>query len=122
MARIALELPAYDLDRAARFYQVAFGWSHLRLPFDYVLFDAGGRPVDPADCDGGFSPRTEFVRVPVPIVTVASIDETAATVAANGGEILSGKGTVGTFGASMYVRDCEGTVLCLWQGAEEREA
>lgn len=115
MSRVKFELPADDLERATAFYRDVFGWSSQRLPFEYVLVDTDGEPVDPADSDGGISPRTEFVRGPVLIIDVPSIDEAAARVVAAGGALLNAKERVADFGFSQYIKDSEGTVLCLWE-------
>ena len=115
MTRVKFELPADDLERATAFYREVFGWSSLRLPIDYSLVDTDGDPVDPADADGGISPRTEFVQGPVLIITVPSIDEVAARVVAAGGVLLNDKERVGDYGFSQYIKDSEGTVLCLWE-------
>ncbi|SER99198.1 VOC family protein [Lentzea albida] len=115
MTRVKFELPADDLARATAFYRDVFGWSAQRLPFDYVLVDSSGRPVDVADADGGISPRSEFVQGPVLMIDVPSIDEVARKVEAAGGELLNAKERVGDFGFSQYVKDSEGSVLCLWE-------
>ncbi|MFI6097996.1 VOC family protein [Lentzea sp. NPDC051213] len=115
MTRIKFELPADDLGRATAFYRDVFGWSSQRLPFEYALVDTTGDPVDPADADGGISPRTEFVQGPVLIIEVESIDEVAPRVVEAGGALLNAKERVGDFGFSQYVKDSEGTVLCLWE-------
>ncbi|MFS8102270.1 VOC family protein [Lentzea alba] len=115
MTRVKFELPADDLERATTFYRSVFGWSAQQLPFEYVLVDTDGEPVDPADSDGGISPRTEFVQGPVLIIEVPDVDDTARKVAEAGGEVLNAKERVGDFGFSQYVKDSEGSVLCLWQ-------
>lgn len=115
MSRVKFELPADDLERATAFYRDVFGWSSMRLPFPYALVDTAGEGVDPGDSDGGISPRTEFVQGPVLIIEVESIDETAPRVVAAGGELLNDKERVGDYGFSQYVKDSEGSVLCLWQ-------
>ncbi|MET9227283.1 VOC family protein [Lentzea sp. NPDC003310] len=118
MRRVKFELPADDLARATAFYRDVFGWSALQLPFDYVLVDAGGKPVDVADADGGISPRTEFVQGPVLIVEVPSIDVVARKVEEAGGVLLNAKERVGDHGFSQYVKDSEGSVLCLWESIQ----
>lgn len=115
MSRVKFELPADDLERATAFYRDVFGWSSMRLPSPYALVDTAGEGVDPGDSDGGISPRTEFVQGPVLIIEVESIDETAPRVVAAGGELLNDKERVGDYGFSQYVKDSEGSVLCLWQ-------
>ncbi|WP_434449831.1 VOC family protein [Lentzea sp. E54] len=122
MTRVKFELPADDLARATAFYRDVFGWSAQRLPFDYVLVDTGGDPVDVQDADGGISPRTEFVQGPVLIVDVVSIDDVARKVLEAGGEVLNAKERVGDYGYSQYVKDSEGSVLCLWEPVADGSA
>ncbi|GGU48648.1 VOC family protein [Lentzea flava] len=122
MSRVKFELPADDLTRATAFYREVFGWETQRLPFEYVLVDTDGEPVDPADADGGISPRTRFVQGPVLIIEVPDVDEVAGKVAAAGGELLNAKERVGEYGFSQYVKDSEGTVLCLWQSIADGTA
>lgn len=119
MTRVKFELPADDLERATAFYRDVFGWSSQKLPFEYALVDTSGEPVDPADADGGISPRTEFVRGPVLIIEVPSIDEVARKVAEAGGLLLNAKERVGDHGFSQYVKDSEGSVLCLWESIQD---
>ena len=118
MTRVKFELPADDLNRATAFYRDVFGWSAQQLPFGYVLVDTDGDPVDPADSDGGISPRTEFVRGPVLIIEVPSIDDVARKVTRAGGTLLNAKQAVGDYGFSQYVKDSEGSVLCLWESLQ----
>jgi predicted enzyme related to lactoylglutathione lyase len=84
-----------------------------------VLVDTDGDPVDPADSDGGISPRTEFVQGPVLIIEVPSIDDVARKVTDAGGTLLNAKERVGDHGFSQYVEDSEGTVLCLWESIQD---
>ncbi len=83
-----------------------------------MLVDTGGDPVDVADADGGISPRTEFVQGPVLIIEVPSIDDVAQKVVQAGGTLLNAKERVGDHGFSQYVKDSEGTVLCLWESIQ----
>lgn len=115
MSHVKFEIPADDLKRAAAFYKEVFGWSTMDLPFNYVILDTDGKPVNPMASSGGISPRNDFVKVPVLIITVESIDESAEKIKEAGGEILNDKQQVGNFGFSMYIKDTEGSVMCLWE-------
>lgn len=115
MSHVKFEIPADDLRRASDFYKKVFGWSTMDLPFSYVVLDTEGKPVNPMASSGGISPRNEFVKAPVLIINVDSIDETAKKIEEAGGEILNDKQQVGDFGYSMYIKDTEGSVLCLWE-------
>lgn len=115
MTHVKFEIPADDLKRASKFYEEVFGWSTMNLPFDYVILDTDGKPVNPMASSGGISPRNDFVKAPVLIIPVDSIDETATKIEAAGGEIVNSKQQVGEFGFSMYIKDTEGSVMCLWE-------
>lgn len=119
MTHVKFEVPADDLRRASGFYKEVFNWSTMDLPFGYVLLDTEGKPVDPMASSGGISPRNEFVKAPVLIIDVPSVDATAEKVKAAGGEILNEKQQVADFGYSMYVKDTEGSVLCLWEAIKK---
>lgn len=90
MTRVKFELPADDLGRATAFYRDVFGWSARQLPFDYVLVDTEGNLVDVA----------------------RKLEEA-------GGVLLNAKERVGDFGFSQYVKDSEGSVLCLWESIQD---
>ena len=49
------------------------------------------------------------------IIDVPDVDEVARKVEEAGGVLLNAKERVGDFGFSQYVKDSEGTVLCLWE-------
>lgn len=115
MSHVKFEIPADDLKRASAFYKEVFGWSTMDLPFNYVILDTDGKPVNPMASSGGISPRNDFVKAPVLIITVDSIDEIAKKIKEAGGEPLTDKQQVGDFGFSMYIKDTEGSVMCLWE-------
>ena len=115
MSHVKFEIPADDLQRASAFYKEVFGWSAMDLPFNYIILDTDGKPVDPMASSGGISPRNDFVKAPVLIITVDSIDEIAEKIKKAGGETLNEKQQVGDFGFSMYIKDTEGSVMCLWE-------
>ena len=119
MSRVKFEIPADDLKRASVFYKEAFGWSTMDLPFNYVILDTDGKPVDPMASSGGISIRNDFVKAPVLIIPVDSIDEAAVKIKAAGGETLNEKQQVGDFGFSMYIKDTEGSVMCLWEESKK---
>lgn len=115
MSHVKFEIPADDLKRASEFYKQVFGWSTMDLPFKYVILDTDGKPVSPMSSSGGISPRNDFVKAPVLIIPVDSIDDTAAKIKEAGGETLNDKQQVGDFGYSMYIKDTEDSVMCLWE-------
>src|SRR5687768_5473646 len=112
MFHVKFEIPADNLQRARAFYKEVFGWSAMDLPFNYVILDTDGKPVNPMASSGGISPRNDFVKAPVLIIPVDSIDETAVKIKEAGGETLNDKQQVGDFGYSMYIKDTEGSIIC----------
>jgi uncharacterized protein len=121
MSKLAFEFPAADLTRAKKFYQEVFGWEMKDLPqIDYTLvMSPPGEPADASQAPdpilGGITRRSELVKGPVVIITVASVDASLARVEAAGGKIRTPPERVGDFGLSSYVEDTEGNVLCLWE-------
>ena len=87
----------------------------MELPFDSVVIDTSGKPVDPAHSSGVFSKRNEFVKAPVLIINVDDIDAAIVRIKDAGGKVLTEKEKVGDFGYSVYAEDTEKTVFCVWQ-------
>ena len=61
---------------------------------------------------------TAPARTPAPI-EVPGIDDVARKVVDAGGALLNAKERVGDYGFSQYVKDSEGTVLCLWESIQD---
>jgi predicted enzyme related to lactoylglutathione lyase len=115
MSSVKFELPADNLERVNEFYKSVFGWSSLNLPPENSIINTEGGDVDPNNSSGVFSRRNEFVKAPVLIITVNSIEDTIQKIRNAGGEVLTQKEKVGDFGYSAYIKDTEGNVLCIWE-------
>ena len=113
-----------DFDAARAFYGDLFGWDFevqtppgAPNPYAYARLDGllvagvGGGMAD----DGGPSGWTTYV-------WVESADETAASVVANGGQLLAAPVDVPGAGRMAMCSDPAGAVFGLWQPAEHRGA
>ena len=101
---------ADDVPRAKRFYEQVFGWTFNAWgpPNFYITEDAGVR--------GALQKRRELVPGQRMIsyectIAVASIDDTAKAVTANGGKTIMQKSVIPGVGALMFFQDPEGNVF-----------
>ena len=111
---------ADDVPRAKRFYERVFGWSITAWgPPNFYQIATGGA----GDVRGALQGR----RALVPgqrmhgfecTIAVASIDDTARAVLANGGRTIMEKSVIVGVGTLMFFQDTEGNVF----GAMQYEA
>lgn len=119
MARVVhFEIHAQDPDRAVKFYSAVFGWKLTKWdgPADYWLVSTGD-PQKPG-INGGLLRRhgpppdgQQPVNAFVCTVEVASADDTAAAVTANGGTVALPKMPVPGVGWLLYFKDPEGNLF-----------
>jgi predicted enzyme related to lactoylglutathione lyase len=123
---IFFEIPVDNSVRAQEFYRTVFGWKMNEIPemhyTQVATVDADrngvrGIPKEPGAINGGMVERQEPVRTPVFYIRVENIDQAAAAIEKNGGEVIKPKSPVGNFGFAAYFKDTEGNVLGLWQFA-----
>lgn len=111
---IHFEIPIDDPARAGTFYQDAFGWTVTKWgPVDYwaLTTDAPSGP----GAEGALTPRSEAPGGVVVYISVDSIDDALARIAAAGGEPLTAKAAVPGFGWTAKFRDTEGNTVGLFQ-------
>jgi uncharacterized protein len=115
---------ADDVSRARRFYERVFGWkfSSWGPPDFFQIQTRDGQVPGPI---GALQQRRNLVAEERTIgfectIGVASIDETAAAVAAAGGSVLMPKSVIMGVGSLMFFRDTEGNVFGAMQ--YDREA
>ena len=106
---------ADDLPRARRFYERVFGWRFSAWgPPDFFLI-ATGSAGDPG-IHGALQKRREPASGGMIgyecTISVASVDDSAKAVTANGGKILTPKMTIPTVGRLIQFTDTEGNVVC----------
>lgn len=107
-----LHIPAADVRQAAAFYQAVFGWTINNPDSDRPSFDDGTGHVSGAWISDHLVPAQPGL---LPYVYVEDVEQTAARVIANGGEVVrspfpEGNLTVATF------RDPAGNTIGLWHG------
>lgn len=117
------EIPAHDLDRAARFYREVFGWRIEPLPWEghpyRTVRGAAGEAPGRQGIDGGLLPAG--VTAPHPLLVIhisgADLEECLERIVAAGGQIDLAAAPVGDMGRFARFRDPEGNLLGLWQAA-----
>ena len=112
---IHFEIPAENTDRANAFYQAVFGWTFQKWdgPMPYWLITTG--PNNEPGINGGLMPRRDPAQPCVNTVGVANIDESLATVTANGGQCVVPKMPVPGVGWLAYCKDTEGHIFGMMQ-------
>jgi predicted enzyme related to lactoylglutathione lyase len=123
MSRVVhFEIHAENPERAVRFYTAVFGWAIKKWdgPVDYWLVNTG--PSDQRGIDGGLLLRHgpapadgQPVNAFVCTISVVSVDDTIATVTANGGTIALPKMSVPGIGWLAYAKDTEGNIFGVLQ-------
>jgi predicted enzyme related to lactoylglutathione lyase len=110
------ELATTDAQSAKKFYSAMFGWSSTDSPTPngpYTIFDVSGNPAAAAYNAPPGVPTHWGV-----YFSVASVDESAAKVAASGGKVLMPPFDVMTFGRMAVVQDPQGTTFQLWEAKD----
>ena len=108
------EIPARDLERAARFYREAFGWTVEPVPWEghpyYKVRGAAGKAIG-----GGIVPASEGYDHPLLVIQVTGdMEAWIERIAEAGGTVDQPPAPVGDFGRFAKVRDPEGNLLGLW--------
>lgn len=117
------EIPAHDLERAARFYREVFGWRVEPLAWEghpyFTIRGAAGEPPGREGIDGGLLPA-EPGNHPLLVLHLsgASLEECLEKVVQAGGAADLPPSPVGGMGRFARFRDPEGNLLGLWQGAD----
>ncbi len=117
---VHFEIHAGDPERAINFYQTCFGWSFKKWegPMPYWLITTG--PDDQPGINGGLLPRQgeidgQAVIAYICTLGVESVDESVATVTANGGTIALPKMPIPGMGWLAYCKDTEGNIFGMMQ-------
>jgi uncharacterized protein len=107
------EIPVDDPDRAERFYAAVFGWTFQRFegaPQYYGMATTGD--TDPG-INGALFQRTPDAETTL-TMSVDSIEDTIATITAEGGSVLDGKTPIPGMGWFAVCRDTEGNKVGLF--------
>ena len=118
---VHFEIPADNVDRAQKFYNMVFGWKMNHIPeMNYTTIhtaptDEKGMIKEMGVINGGMTKREEPVKSTVITIDVPNIEEALKKVEKNGGKIIKAKIQVGDMGFSAYFKDTEGNIVGLWQ-------
>ena len=120
------EIPADDIDRAKKFYELSFGWGMKDWPMPdgstYVGVYTG--PVDeknmwkePGFINGGMVKRGGSFPIMVPCITpvVKDLEASLEKIKAAGGKMVMEPKEIAGMGRYAYVQDTEGNVVGVWQ-------
>jgi predicted enzyme related to lactoylglutathione lyase len=112
---VHFEIPAENPQRAIDFYTKVFGWKFRKWdgPMDYWIISTGQAP-EPG-IDGGLMTRRDPNQPCVNTIGVTNLDESVATVLANGGVIALPKMPVQGVGWLAYCKDTEGHIFGMMQ-------
>lgn len=114
------EIPAHDLERAARFYRAVFGWSVEPLPWEghpYYKVRGSAGPGAKEGIDGGLLPAAGALDHPLLVIHISGADlaDCLTRIVEAGGRIDQPAADVGGMGRFARFRDSEGNLLGLWQ-------
>jgi predicted enzyme related to lactoylglutathione lyase len=117
------ELPAHDLERAARFYREVFGWSVEPLPWEghpYYKVRGSAGPGAREGIDGGLLPADGSLDHPLLVLHIsgADLEDCLKRIVEAGGRIDKPAADVGGMGRFARFRDPEGNLMGLWQAAD----
>ena len=112
------DVPVYDVERAAEFYQELFGWistSHdaYRSNIAAVKTDEGLGPKENGAVNCGLYKRGNDKEMPAAVVTVDSIDKTLEKAAKLKGKVVTPKNGSVENGWWAEIQDTEGNIIRL---------
>jgi predicted enzyme related to lactoylglutathione lyase len=118
---VHFEIEATDRDRAKNFYAQAFGWQVQQLGEEmgqYVVVTTGD-PKEPGGINGGIysSPpgAAKEINAFSCVIGVDNIDQSIASVASAGGQVLGDKMDIPTIGTFVRCKDTEGNFFTMLQ-------
>ena len=106
------DVSADEPERAIRFYENVIDWKIEKMEgfdFDYWQIKTGG--PDEAGIDGGLAKREDRSQLITPFIDVPSVDEYAAKIEAEGGQIIQSKIAIKGYGYIVAFHDTEGNTL-----------
>ena len=108
------EIPVDDADRAAAFYEQAFGWEIQQWEgAPYWLVTSG--PDEEPGINGALGPRGENFMAPMFVIAVDDIEAAMKTVEQAGAKIVVDKSPIPGVGWSAYFTDTEGNQMGLFE-------
>ena len=111
---IHFELAVDDPARARAFYEQTLGWKITQWGDQEYWMVTTGEAGTPG-IDGALTTRRQNWPALVNIIDVTALDETVASVKANGGTLLEGPMPIPGVGYLAYCQDTEGNAFGLMQ-------
>jgi uncharacterized protein len=112
---IHFEIPAADPERAAAFYNKAFGWKFEKWPgpIEYWMVSTGvdGTP----GINGGLMKKQPPAMATTNTIGVESVDNAIDSVKKAGGKLVTPKTPIPTVGYFAYLEDTEGNLFGVMQ-------
>jgi|WetSurMetagenome_2_1015567.scaffolds.fasta_scaffold364413_1 uncharacterized protein len=115
---VHFELPYDDKKRASKFYSKIFGWELVDVPqMDYTMVhaakvDKNNMVTEKGAINGGLFPKEKYLKQPIIVIGVESIDKTIKKILAAGGKLITPKQPIPN-GSYARVADCEGNIIGL---------
>jgi predicted enzyme related to lactoylglutathione lyase len=108
---VHFEIPAENPQRAIDFYSKVFGWKFSKWdgPMDYWIINTG--EASEPGINGGLMTRRDPNQPCVNTIAVARLDDSIATVTANGGSIAVPKMPIPGVGWLAYCKDLDGHIF-----------
>lgn len=112
---VHFEIPASNPETLMQFFTTCFGWQFHKWdgPMPYWLITTGDKAK--RGIDGGLLSRQDPAQPIVNTIEVADLDQTLATVAANGGQTVVPRMPIPEVGWLAYIKDPEGNMHGLLQ-------
>ncbi len=112
---IHFEVNVDDPERAAKFYETAFGWKIKKWegPIDYWLVKTG-EDKEPG-IDGAIMRRMDKKAITCNTIGVSSVDLFLKKIVKAGGKVVQKKTTIPGVGYMAYCADTEGNVFGIMQ-------
>lgn len=116
---VHFEIPADDVERASKFYNMLFGWRAEKVPGPYEYWMIHTKKTE-SDCgiNGGISRRKNESEHIVDYVDVDSVDICLDKVEQLGGKIIEKKTAIPKMGWYAICLDTEKNVFGVWQTDE----
>ena len=104
------EIPVDDPDRAEKFYGTVFGWTFNRYPGAPMYYGLAGTGDTTPGIDGALFQRSQGA-VTTLTMNVDSIEDSLATIVAEGGKVVTGQTPVPGMGYFATCEDTEGNKI-----------
>jgi predicted enzyme related to lactoylglutathione lyase len=112
-----VDIEAVDVDEAARFYGVLFGWTYLKTVSEvrYLIAQLNGQEAAGIGQPSGANDLATHLASWNTYIAVQDIDQAAARIVEAGGRITEPPSDVGEAGRTASCLDPEGIPFRLWQ-------